>query len=45
MLYFVAGARGSGKTAIMRGLRKILGDAVAVYDFDDIKVANNADKT
>jgi gluconate kinase len=42
--YFVAGASGSGKTAIISDLKKILGDAVSVYDFDDIGVPENADK-
>ena len=42
--YFVAGASGSGKTAIMPALKKILGDAIAVYDFDDISVPEGADK-
>jgi hypothetical protein len=36
--YFVADASGSGKTAIMPDLKKILGDAVSVYDFDDTGV-------
>ncbi len=43
-LFFVAGASGSGKTAIMPDLKKILGDVVAVYDFDDIGVPHGADK-
>lgn len=43
-LYFVAGASGSGKTAILPDLKKILGDAIAVYDFDDIGVPEGADK-
>lgn len=42
--YFVAGASGSGKTAIMPDLKKILGDSIAVYDFDDINVPDGADK-
>jgi hypothetical protein len=42
--YFVAGGSGSGKTAIMPDLKKMLGDAVAVYDFDDIGVPEGADK-
>lgn len=42
--YFVAGANGSGKTAIMLDLKKILVDAVVVYDFDDIGVPEGADK-
>ena len=44
ILYFVAGASGSGKTAILPDLTKILGDSVAVYDFDDIGVPEGADK-
>jgi len=43
-LYFVAGASGSGKSAIISDLKKILGGTVAVYDFDDIGVPENADK-
>ena len=43
-LYFIAGASGSGKTAIIPDLKKILGDSVAVYDFDDIGVPEDADK-
>lgn len=42
--YFVAGASGSGKTAIMPELQKILGNAISVYDFDEIGVPKNADK-
>jgi uridine kinase len=41
-VYFVAGTSGSGKTAIMPHLKKILGDAVSVYDFYDIGVPDNA---
>ena len=43
-LYFVAGASGSGKTAILPDLKKIFSDAIAVYDFDDIGVPIGADK-
>ena len=43
-LYFIAGASGSGKTAIMSDLKKILWDSIAVYDFDDIGVPEGADK-
>ena len=43
-VYFVAGASGSGKTAIMSDLKNILGDTVSVYDFDDIGVPEGADK-
>ncbi len=42
--YFIAGASGSGKTAIMPALKTILGDTIAVYDFDDIGVPEGADK-
>lgn len=42
--YFIAGASGSGKTAIIPDLKKILGDSIAVYDFDDIGVPDGADK-
>lgn len=42
--YFVAGASGSGKTAIMLDLKKILRETVSVYDFDDIGVPECADK-
>ncbi|NRB10924.1 MAG: AAA family ATPase [Rickettsiaceae bacterium] len=43
-IYFIAGASGSGKTAIKTDLQKILGNSFNVYDFDDIGVAENADK-
>jgi len=43
-LYFIAGASGSGKTAIMKNLQEILGENIAIYDFDDIGVPDNADK-
>ena len=43
-LYFIAGASGSGKTAIIKDLAKTLGDSIIVYDFDDIGVPQNADK-
>lgn len=43
-IYFIGGASGSGKTAIMPDLRKILGDSIAIYDFDDIGVPEGADK-
>ena len=43
-LYFIGGASGSGKTAVMPHLKKLLGDAIAVYDFDDIGVPEGADK-
>lgn len=44
IFYFVAGASGSGKTAIMSHLKEILGDSLSIYDFDDIGVPENADK-
>jgi len=44
IFYFIAGASGSGKTAIIHNLKKILGDTVSVYDFDDIGVPEGADK-
>ena len=43
-LYFIAGASGSGKTAVMLPLKELLGDNIAVYDFDDIGVPEAADK-
>ena len=43
-LYFIGGASGSGKTAVMPYLKELLGDGIAVYDFDDIGVPDNADK-
>ncbi|STX51747.1 Uncharacterised protein [Legionella busanensis] len=43
-LYFIGGASGSGKTAVIPNLKELLGDNIAVYDFDDIGVPENADK-
>lgn len=43
-LYFIGGASGSGKTAVVPHLKKLLGDDIAVYDFDDIGVPEGADK-
>lgn len=43
-LYFVGGASGSGKTAIIPALQKLLGDETKAYDFDDIGVPVDADK-
>ncbi|CAN0574718.1 unnamed protein product [Ectocarpus sp. 12 AP-2014] len=43
-LYFIAGASGSGKTSVIPHLKELLGDAIAVYDFDDIGVPDGADK-
>lgn len=42
--YFVSGASGSGKTAICADLQQILGNDVAVYDFDSIGVPQDAGK-
>lgn len=33
-LYFIGGASGSGKTAVMPHLKELLGDDIAVYDFE-----------
>ncbi|HFL2713447.1 TPA: AAA family ATPase [Legionella pneumophila] len=43
-LYFIGGASGSGKTAVMPHLKELLRDNIAVYDFDDIGVPEDADK-
>lgn len=43
-IYFIAGASGSGKTAILSDLKKLLGQAFSVYDFDDIGVPDKADR-
>ena len=43
-LCFIGGASGSGKTAVMPHLKELLGDRIAVYDFDDIGVPEGADK-
>jgi hypothetical protein len=43
-LYFIGGASGSGKTAVIPKLKELLGDNIAVYDFDDIGVPDAADK-
>lgn len=43
-LFFVAGASGSGKSAIQRKLHDVLGSEYSVYDFDDIGVPKDADK-
>lgn len=43
--YFVSGASGSGKTAIIPELKKLLGDTIALYDSDEMHpVPSNADK-
>jgi len=41
--YFIGGARGSGKTAIMSDLQTLLGNNIKVYDFDDIGIPEGAD--
>lgn len=43
MIYFIAGASGSGKSAIIEDLKLALPNA-AIHDFDDIGVPENADK-
>ena len=43
-LYFIGGASGSGKTAVISHLKELLGGDIAVYDFDDIGVPEGADK-
>ena len=44
ILYFIGGASGSGKTAVIPYLKELLGDGIAVYDFDDIGAPEDADK-
>ncbi len=43
MIYFIAGASGSGKTAIVEDLKLALPNAT-IHDFDDIGVPENPDK-
>ena len=43
-LYFIGGASSSGKTAVMPHLKELFGDGIAVYDFDDTGVPEDADK-
>ncbi len=43
MIYFIAGASGSGKSANIPFLKKILD--MPIYDFDDIGVPADADTT
>lgn len=43
-LYFISGASGSGKTAVVPYLKELLKDDIAVYDFDDIGVPEGVDK-
>lgn len=44
MIYFISGASGSGKSAIIPNLKNILGDRVRVYNFDDFGVPEGAGK-
>lgn len=43
MIYFISGANGSGKRTLIPELRKIIGDEVSVYDFDEIGVIEDPD--
>ncbi len=43
-LYFIGGASGSGKTAVIPYLKELWGDNIAIHDFDDIGVPEDADK-
>lgn len=43
MIYFVAGAIGSGKTALIPELKKALTDKISIIDFDDISVPEDLD--
>jgi len=43
MIFFVTGASGSGKTACIEDLKKLLPE-IKVFDFDDVGVPENADK-
>lgn len=43
-IYFVAGASGSGKSAIISDLQKMFGTKITLYDFDSIGVPKDADK-
>jgi len=42
MLFFIAGASGSGKTACISSLRELLPNSI-VHDFDDIGIPEKAD--
>lgn len=42
-IYFIGGASGSGKSAIMHDLQALLGADFNVFDFDDIGVPDGAD--
>lgn len=44
IFYFIGGASGGGKTAVILHLKELLADNIAVYDFDDIGVPEGADK-
>jgi len=43
MIYFIIGASGSGKTACMEPLKKLL-TQFTIHDFDEIGLPDNADK-
>lgn len=43
MLYFVTGASGSGKSAILTNLKELHPEAI-IHDFDEVRVPPNADK-
>jgi len=43
-IYFIGGASGSGKTAIIPYLKELLNETTTIYDFDDIGVPKDADK-
>ena len=41
-IFFIGGASGSGKTAILPMLTKILGNHISLFDFDDIGIPEHA---
>lgn len=43
-IYFITGASGSGKTAVIPYLKELLDYDIALYDFDEIGVPEGADK-
>ena len=43
MIFFITGASGSGKTACIEDLKKLL-PKIKIFDFDDVGVPENADK-
>jgi GNAT superfamily N-acetyltransferase len=43
-IYFIGGASGSGKSAIIPELKELWSNQMAVHDFDDIGVPDGADK-